>query len=227
MELEMIKGLQMIRNPILDFMAQLLTQLGDQYVFILIVATLYWLISKKVAFKMVFLFLMSSVTNEGLKAVIQRPRPYTETGVDSIGKETHGYSMPSGHSQASGLTSTYLYLEYKNRFKWLKYVLLVLITIVPLTRMYLGQHYLTDVIAGTLIGVLIAYFGSIAIDKMGKYDGLIAFFISLILTVTLLFLQNKAYVDVKNFFAITGAFLGFSIGYMIENHLNGNIYGAF
>ncbi len=97
---------------------------------------------------------ISVLLNQALKFIIQRPRP-TEFRIIN----ESGYSFPSGHSMISAAFYGFLiYLIYKNvKNKYLKWSLITLLSLVILTigisRIYLGVHYTSDVIAGFLISV--------------------------------------------------------------------------
>ncbi len=216
LEKEIIYGLQQLSNPVLDFIFQMITHLGDQYVLILLVAVFYWLINKRSAFKLVFTYIFSASLNELIKGFVNRTRPYEEADIRSIGPKTHGSSMPSGHSQASSVISSILYLEYRKKIPWLKWVLLANLILVPLSRMYLGQHYLTDVLVGVIIGVGISIVMSYLVDKMGKFEYVYGLILALILTVYAIIMKDKAYADVKNVFVAAGGFTGFAVGYTID-----------
>lgn len=97
---------------------------------------------------------ISTLLNQILKYIIQRPRP---TGYRII--DESGYSFPSGHSMVSAAFYGFLiYLIYKNiRNKYLKYLLITLLSsliiLIGTSRIYLGVHYTSDVLAGILISI--------------------------------------------------------------------------
>ncbi len=99
-----------------------------------------------------------------LKQIVQRPRP-TEY---RIVNET-GYSFPSGHSMVSMAFYGFLiYLIYKYvKNPYLKIGLItflsILIISIGISRIYLGVHYTSDVMAGFCISVsyLVLYVSSV------------------------------------------------------------------
>jgi membrane-associated phospholipid phosphatase len=94
--------------------------------------------------------LISSLMVYGLKSTFQRDRPFIT--YPDIVKHTHGgsYSMPSGHTSICFATATAVSLIYP---KW--YVIAPMYTwasLVGYSRMYLGVHYPTDILAGAIVG---------------------------------------------------------------------------
>lgn len=217
-ELNIIRFIQGIRNPFLDTLMELLTELGDQLVFIAIALVIYWFFNKRVAFKLVFVFISSAIVNELLKGIIARNRPYVEDPSLGVGTLTHGYSFPSGHAQNTGVITTVLYKNYSNKSKWLKWVLLAAIIIVPFTRMYLGQHYLTDVLAGLALGIVIALGVSVLVDMMGDKEHLFGLLITipLVLIVFIISSFGQTYEELKNLFVAVGGLTGFFVGYAVD-----------
>jgi undecaprenyl-diphosphatase len=97
-----------------------------------------------------------------LKTVIHRPRPFEAMNLISI-VPTSLSSFPSGHAIAVFSLLPYL-SQYFPRHKVYFWIIAIL---VALSRIYLGVHYLSDVIAGAFIGycmgMVALYFG----DKHG------------------------------------------------------------
>lgn len=135
--------------------AKNITHLGGAIFLITLSLILLLIIKNKKIGILIWLNLgISVLLNQALKFIIQRPRP-TEFRIIN----ENGYSFPSGHSMVSAAFYGFLiYLIYKNvKNKYLKWSLITLLSLVILTigisRIYLGVHYTSDVIAGLLISV--------------------------------------------------------------------------
>ena len=86
----------------------------------------------------------------GMKYSFQRQRPFKVTPDLTSTTTPHDPSFPSGHTSVAFATATSLYLAYP---KW--YVAVPAYTwaaSVGFSRMYLGVHYPSDVLAGAVIG---------------------------------------------------------------------------
>jgi membrane-associated phospholipid phosphatase len=109
-------------------------------------------------------FLLTYGTKEMLKNAIIRYRPYCYYGDIPSGKETdYDDSFPSGHTSlafmSAGFFTSTFFTEYPDS-TWklpIAGVSYVLATAVAASRIYSGNHFLTDVIAGAAIGSLYGY----------------------------------------------------------------------
>ena len=92
------------------------------------------------------------VCNVTLKPMVGRMRPYDLLGFSILVPPLADFSFPSGHTSSSVAAATAIYAM--NR-KWgiVAYVFAVLMGI---SRLYLGVHFPTDVLAGAVIGFVMA-----------------------------------------------------------------------
>jgi membrane-associated phospholipid phosphatase len=92
----------------------------------------------------------AAVINTLLKASFQRARP------DLWEPLVHeaSFSFPSGHAMvSSALACSVIYILWRTRWqRWAIVLGLAYVFIIGLTRLYLGVHYPTDVLAGWLVG---------------------------------------------------------------------------
>ena len=143
-------------TPIVKF----ITNLGGTIFLIfltilLLIIFLFKFKNKKIGFAIVINIINSALLNMILKNILQRPRP-EEFRIISV----TGYSFPSGHSMNSmafyGFLIYLIYIKIEN--KYIKFFLIsilsVLIILVGISRIYLGVHYTSDVLAGFLISIV-------------------------------------------------------------------------
>ena len=135
--------------------AKFITNFGGAIFLIVLVIILFIVMkNKKIGISIFSNLVIITALNQLLKRILQRPRP-TEYRII----EETGYSFPSGHSMISMAFYGYLiYLIYKyvkNKYiKWISIVLLsILICAIGISRIYLGVHYVSDVLGGFLISI--------------------------------------------------------------------------
>ena len=135
---------------------KIITQFGGIVVLVTVaIISLIVIKNKKIGVLICANLAISAGLNQILKYIIQRPRPVEYRIIDES-----GYSFPSGHSMVSAAFYGFLiYLIYKKvKNKALKYTLIIslsiLILLIGTSRIYLGVHYTSDVIAGILISII-------------------------------------------------------------------------
>lgn len=102
-----------------------------------------------------------------LKLLFARPRPFASIELlEPIIRLPSDHSFPSGHSNASFAAACGQCRGLSQR--WLKVLLLSLAVLMAFSRLYVGVHYPTDVLAGALEGI----FGSWLVWRLldGPYD---------------------------------------------------------
>lgn len=99
-------------------------------------------------------------TNLLLKPLIDRPRPWLLVeGLVNIVNEPDPRSFPSGHTSAAFAAASALFRALpENRAKW-KWTVMALAVLMGLSRLYVGVHYPSDVLAGALVGAVCGWAG--------------------------------------------------------------------
>ena len=101
------------------------------------------------------------------KHIVVRARP-----AGSLIAET-GFSFPSGHAAVSLVFFVLLYMSFAGympaRYKALRWIFLVIVIIMPMligfSRVYLGVHYLSDVLAGYIFGAILVALARLFSEK--------------------------------------------------------------
>lgn len=141
-----------ICSPITIIMKNI-TNFGNGYTLITLTVLLILFCKNKSHFGINLV--VSFVLNIIIKTIIARPRPVGHNLITE-----GGYSFPSGHSMISmavyGFLIYYIYKNVSNKmWRWLLIILLsLLILIIGFSRIYLGVHYASDVLAGYLLSLI-------------------------------------------------------------------------
>ncbi len=152
------RAVESARTPTLNAVMAAVTELGDKYAIVVVVALmlpLVWKRCQSLAFVMVAATLARPLLEFTLKALADRPRPDLERLLPG-----NGPSFPSGHVLAAialwGLLPPIVALFTNKRSWWWASVAVagVLIASISASRVYLGVHWFTDVIGGLLVGTL-------------------------------------------------------------------------
>jgi undecaprenyl-diphosphatase len=156
--------LQNFSNPVFDFIAIALHYIGDKgIIFILIGIAL--MVFKKYRHVGLAIFVaqgINGVVVQILKDVIARPRPFVvDPSITPLVAESPTSSMPSGH--ASSAFAFAIVIAYY--FPKSKPYMITFAIIMSVSRLYAFVHFPTDVILGSIIGILSAYITIYFVDK--------------------------------------------------------------
>ena len=155
MEMEILKALESIRNPVLNWIMQAFTFLGEETVFMVLAIILFWCVDKWKGYYLLTTGFLGTIPSQTMKLIWRVPRPWVRdpsfTVVESAQSGATGYSFPSGHTQ--GATCTFLGIARTTKRSWLRWIMIVVVLLVGFSRMYLGAHYPSDVVVGLVLGV--------------------------------------------------------------------------
>ncbi len=106
------------------------------------------------------------IINEDIKQIVQRIRP----GDVIIGGYfvVHSYSFPSGHAQTAFAIATVLSAFLAWRYNIITFLLAAAVC---MSRIYLGVHFFTDVVAGAAAGIVLGVLAIYCLEKLGLYGG--------------------------------------------------------
>ena len=134
-------------------MAALIAHSGDSWFWVLGLGILWFLGEEETRYRMLHYIggiIITAVVVMSLKLLVRRRRPEGEWG--SIYRNTDPHSFPSGHAARAILLAT---MVWGMGPIWLALILLIWAPLVGLARVAMGVHYLSDIIAGGILGLLI------------------------------------------------------------------------
>lgn len=209
MELDLIRAVQSIHTPFLDAFFEGITIFGEELFMVPLLAIIYWTMNKNFGETLAYTVFTSLLLNNTLKEMFSFERPIGEEGIRTLRPETAtGKSFPSGHSQNGAATGGAFMIEYKK--KWLTLLLGILISLIGLSRIYLGVHYPKDAVVGILLGLLTAFLCARLLKKIKP---------EVLYTLTfLLFIPALFFAGSEDFIKSFGSYAGFFLGILLEKN---------
>lgn len=145
--------------PFLDGFMLFVSYNFDSFLF-LILALLFFRRGKAEALLYLFLLLAAWGLSNALKLIFAVPRPDDVRFVTCA----TGYSMPSGHALLSFASAVFLH----PKAGYLKPLVWIFAILVSLSRIFIGVHYPSDVLAGAILGSLLGFFWLWLENKLKK-----------------------------------------------------------
>lgn len=138
-----------MRGPITDPFFIFFNSLDSAWFVLLFVACIMYLFNRKEGLSLLFLFILSGALNIVLKQFFHLPRPcQIDPSVGILCFQTFGF--PSGAAQTGTLIAG-IALS-KCRSSWLKIAGVLFGLLLCFSRIYLGVHFITDVLGGIAVG---------------------------------------------------------------------------
>ena len=119
---------------------------------------------KKIGISLVITVVISALINLLIKIIFQRARPvgyFLENAPLGYTMPT-SYSFPSGHAQTATVfyfVLTYLLCKHYVKKDWLRILLwcvtLAFCVLIPISRVYLGVHFFSDIVCGIMLAIAI------------------------------------------------------------------------
>jgi len=220
---EVIEALQSAFSPAFNLLFVFFTLLGEDYVYMSLIAVMYWCINKRGAVKTAYILLACAYLNYWLKMSFKMDKPPSEYRI--ILKDDISYGFPSGHMQTA--VTFWGWLGFKSQKSWMHLLFLILISLIGLSRIYLGVHYFGDVLGGALFGAvfLIGTYKTAPYleDKLNSIPEGLRNYLTPLISVLLFGLSLAAFPDTTrgDSALICGTLFGFSLGVPLESkHVN-------
>jgi membrane-associated phospholipid phosphatase len=195
----------------------LVTLLGETpfYVFAILIG--YWAYNKRESIILTYVLVVSILSEYYLKVIIAKERPPVSNWYPGV--EAPNYSTPSGHAQNSA--TLYGWVTTRVRTWWMVVISIVMVGLIGISRIYLGVHYLEDVLLGWGIGIVIVllcfYLEKPAREYLSRYKTehllLVLLLVGFLATLTASLLPQPPN---DNLGAYGGVTMGLAIGLILE-----------
>jgi membrane-associated phospholipid phosphatase len=142
-----------IRSEALTHIFKAVTALGGYLFSVVFLLLGYWFWNRGIFSRLIAVSVLSKLLNTHLKMAYMAPRPEPLYRLMEVSE----WSFPSGHAQHGATMWLGLAAELGQTWAWI--VASVITAGIASSRVYLGVHFVRDVIAGVMTGLLmIAYF---------------------------------------------------------------------
>lgn len=221
--------LESIRMPGLNELMLLITKLGEETAFLVAAMIVFWCVDKRKGYYLMTVGFLGTMANHFLKLWFRVPRPWVLdpefTILEQAREAATGYSFPSGHSQSA--VGTFGAIANASENKWVRRGCIAVCILVPLSRMYIGVHTLSDVLTGA--GVACALVGVVKHPVLEKTEKTMTWLIPAMLAMavgSLLFVKWYPFPEnvdphnlesgLKNAYTMLGSISGLAVVYILE-----------
>lgn len=163
-EVRIIEWLQSFAGTFTITLGKAMAFIGDEKGLLIVILAVMFGFKKETGRKMAVIITVMLTWLAMIKSIVLRPRPYmqypdrveilakVESKADAANVAAQGYSFPSMH--AASALSCYFTLADSIKTKWAYIFAAVITVLVAISRVFVGAHYPTDVLAGLLIGAI-------------------------------------------------------------------------
>jgi len=114
---------------------------------------LYWCWDRVNGIRLSLLYLFSTWINSVIKIIADQPRPFEYDSRVLKLDDPGGRGFPSGHTQSAVVVWGWLAQTYRKRWMWVLGIIFMIL--MPLSRLYLGVHFPTDLLGSYVLGALL------------------------------------------------------------------------
>ncbi|BCY18317.1 acid phosphatase [Leptolinea sp. HRD-7] len=137
----------------LNVFMELMSFIGSVVFLTLLVAVVYWCIDTRLGLRLGISLFITNNLYSIFKLALHSPRPYwVDSKVKALSTES-SFGFPSGHANMSSAIYGYLGINTRKR-QWITGALL-LIFLIGFSRVYLGVHFISDVLGGWVLGFVL------------------------------------------------------------------------
>lgn len=136
-----------LKTPMLAF-----SFFGTESFYMILMPLLYWCLDASLGLRVGIMLMLGNSLNGFFKLAFGWPRPYWVSPAVHAYSAESSFGMPSGHAQVS--TGVFGMLAAGANRRWVKWAAAGLVLFIGLSRIYLGVHWTSDVLAGWLLGGL-------------------------------------------------------------------------
>ena len=169
LEFSILYFIQGLHTPFLDRFMTAVTSLGDKGWFFIVLGIILFCFKRTRKMGAAVLLSLAAgglIGNVVLKNLVMRDRPcWIDESVRLLIQNPKDFSFPSGHTLASFETAVSIFLY--NR-KW-GVPVIVLASVIALSRLYLFVHFPTDVLSGMALGIFIGWYVHRTIEILVVY----------------------------------------------------------
>jgi membrane-associated phospholipid phosphatase len=155
LSIAIIQALQNIGDWFISIM-KFFSFLGVEDFYLLVMPVLVWALDYSFGLRLGIMLLLSSGFNSLLKMGFHQPRPFwVSTEIKHLDRPWADFGIPSGHAMTP--LAVYGLIAATLKRRWLTILLSVVIFFIGLSRMALGVHFLQDVLAGWVFGLILLW----------------------------------------------------------------------
>jgi undecaprenyl-diphosphatase len=212
----LLEAVQAGAGPLLTLVMQAATFLGHPAFWICVAAALYWRGQENRGFFVMNLVVFASAFAGFFKFVFARPRPSSSEFSVLASDDYALHSFPSGHSTIAASALAYFWKNVSSQWRVL---LAAMVLVVGYSRICLGMHFPTDVLAGIGLGLVLGKANSFARDKFFHKNFKPSRLEDEMALVALVFAGIVA-IMFASYLPLAGLFLGFYAGFFLFKEMS-------